>query len=142
MEDEVEEDSGGCGCMLHGKMTKENNGNEIKETKKIGIFGGFSGGLSILGLHNICHAACEAVIVFLAVFGIVVTGMPLLFLQDYSLFFSIMGIFSAGVAIAYFVWKKMTCNMIFSRRQNFWVVFNALVLAVSFASLFANTGVI
>lgn len=123
--------------MLHGKIK---NKNEIKvaETKKIGIFGGVSGGLGVLGLHNVCHAACEAVIVALAAVGIAVTGMPLLFLQDYSLFFSIMGVSSAAIAIGYYVWKKKTCEMVFSRRQNFWLAFNVVVLVISFASLYAN----
>ncbi|HLC39966.1 MAG TPA: hypothetical protein VJJ76_03785 [archaeon] len=127
--------------MLHGKMKKKNE-NELQEGKRIGIFGGISGGLGVLGLHNVCHAACEAVIIALAAVGIGVVGMPLLFLQDYSLFFSIMGIASAGAAIGYYVWKKKTCGMIFGRRQNFWLAFNVVVMIVSFGSLFANFGLI
>lgn len=111
---------------------------EIKETKRIGIFGGVSGGLGILGLHNVCHAACEGLIVFLAVFGIALTGMPLLFLQDYSLFFSIMGIASATFAISYYLWKKKTCRMAFNKRQNFWFVFNILVFMISIFTLYTN----
>ncbi len=124
--------------MLHGKIKKPRGKNEIKETKSIGIFGGVSGGLGILGLHNICHVACEVVIVFLATFGIVVTGMPLLFLQDYSLFFSIMGLASASVAIGFYMWKKKTCKMKFTGSQNFWLAFNIFVMVASFISLYAN----
>ena len=125
--------------MLHGKIKKMKNGkNDAKEEKTIGLFGGVSGGLGILGLHNICHAACEVLIVFLAAFGIAVIGMPLLFLQDYSLFFSIMGIASASVAIAFYMWKKKTCDMKFSKGQNFWLIFNILVMVISFISLYAN----
>jgi len=122
--------------MLHGKISGKISGTQ--ETKKLGILGGASGGLGVLGLHSVCHVACEGLIVALAVLGIAVTGMPLLFLQDYSLFFSIMGIASAGVAIAYYTWKRKTCNMVFTRRQNVWLIFNIVILIVSFASLYAN----
>jgi len=120
----------------------EKNLKVANKMRKIGIFGGASSGLGILGLHNVCHAACEFVIVALGAVGIVVAEMPLLFLQDYSLFFSIIGIASAAVAIGYYIWKKKTCGMIFGRRQNLWLIFNIAVLVVSFGSLFVNFGII
>ncbi len=48
---------------------------------------------TIISAHNVCHTLCLGIIAFLAVFGIVITGMPLGFLAgwlfakayDYSL---------------------------------------------------------
>ena len=106
-------------------MKKKSQTNQ----KTFGILGGFSSGLGIIGLHNVCHVVCEGVIVFLAVFGIAIVGMPLAFLQDYSLFFSVMGMVSAASGIAFYLWTRKTCKM--TKKQNFWLVLNIFVLMIS-----------
>ncbi len=52
----------------------------IKE-KFLAFGGSFSGVLSFLGSYQICHNLCMILITILAGIGIVLKGMPLLFLQ-------------------------------------------------------------
>lgn len=111
---------------------------ETGKMKISGIFGSVSGGLGIAGLHNVCHVLCQGAIVFLAIFGITVAGMPLAFLQDYSLFFSIMGAVSASVAILIFYWTKVRCQMEKNRRDWFWLTFNFIVLGISAIGIGGN----
>ena len=42
---------------------------------------------TLISAHNVCHSLCLGLIAFLAAFGIVLTGMPLAFLQDYNIYF-------------------------------------------------------
>ncbi len=48
--------------------------------KVVGASGSVSGAASILGSWQICHNVCLGIIALLALIGITVTGMPLLFL--------------------------------------------------------------
>jgi len=79
------------------------------KARVLGALSGASGSLGFLGsLHNACHAICEAAIGFLAIFGIAVYGMPLMFLQDYAVYFWAMAIvFIIPMALLYFYNK--TC---------------------------------
>ena len=52
----------------------------ILREKLLGISGGLSGSLSVLGSYQICHNACVALVAFLTLLGFTVAGMPLLFL--------------------------------------------------------------
>ena len=53
--------------------------------KLIGATGSLSGAASILGSWQVCHNVCLALIALLAVIGITVTGMPLLFLTKIAI---------------------------------------------------------
>ena len=56
----------------------------LKE-KITGWFGSFSAVLSTLGSSwSACHGVCTAFLAFLAMFGVIITGMPLLFLFQYN----------------------------------------------------------
>lgn len=56
----------------------------LKE-KVLGVGSGASGGLSILGGSNVCHAACMSIATLLSAVGITISGMPLLFLQKVAI---------------------------------------------------------
>ncbi|MEM5802059.1 MAG: hypothetical protein QXQ18_01600 [Candidatus Aenigmatarchaeota archaeon] len=112
--------------------------NNFNKTKSLGIFGSFTSLLGIIGLHNVCHLVCEGLIAFLAIFGIIVVGMPLAFLQNYSFFFSFIGFASANFAISLFVYNKFFCSMKISRKQIFWLIFNFFVLSVSIVGISGN----
>ncbi|MBI4141169.1 hypothetical protein HY485_05010 [Candidatus Woesearchaeota archaeon] len=62
----------------------------VKE-KIIGMTGTLSGATSILGSYQLCHSICTAFIALLALIGITVVGMPLLFLTKVALPFWIIG---------------------------------------------------
>ncbi len=113
---------------------RSNNG----KTKALGIFGSLSGSLGIIGLHNVCHLVCSGLIAGLAIFGIIVVGMPLAFLQNYSFIFSITGLASSGIALILFSYYKFSCSMKFSRSQKFWLVLNSVVLVVSIFGVSGN----
>ena len=51
----------------------------IKE-KLVWATGGISGAASIIGSWQVCHNLCLGIIALLGIMGIVVTGMPLIFL--------------------------------------------------------------
>lgn len=53
--------------------------------KVLGASGSVSGTASILGSWQICHNVCLGIIAVLAVLGITVTGMPLLFLNKIAI---------------------------------------------------------
>ena len=52
----------------------------LKE-KLVGRFGSVPGAAAILGSYQICHTVCVWIISLLAIIGITVVGMPLLFFQ-------------------------------------------------------------
>ena len=57
------------------------------KTKLLNSFSGFSAFLSTIGSSwSVCHSICLALITILAGIGIVLTGMPLLFLFEYNLY--------------------------------------------------------
>ena len=61
-----------------------NSINYIKE-RIISYLGSISGFTSILGSWQVCHNVCLAIIAFLAILGITLTGMPLLFLTKIAI---------------------------------------------------------
>ncbi len=75
--------------------------------KLAGIFGGTSIGLGALGAFGVCHTVCTAAISALAVFGIVVGGMPLFgpmqFLEKYNYIFLTLGAISLAISIYWFI---------------------------------------
>jgi len=75
--------------------------------KAVGLTGGLSGSLSLLGGYNICHSACLALIAGLSFLGIGLQGMPLAFLQDYTQVF-----WSAAIillAVSYYMYRSRKC---------------------------------
>ena len=59
------------------------NSNQVKEhikEKSVGFLGSFSGITSFLGSYQVCHNLCLGIVALLALVGITVIGMPLLFL--------------------------------------------------------------
>jgi len=110
---------------------------ETKSQKILGSLGLTSTGLGIVSLHNVCHLVCEGAIAVLAVVGITLVGMPLEFLQQYTLLFAIMGIISSILGISFYLMTRRHCKM--TRKNNFWFVINIIVLI---ASIFTIGGVI
>lgn len=91
-------------------MEKIGMGVKARLAKASSVFSGASGSLGFLGsLHNACHVICEAAIGFLAIFGIAVYGMPLMFLQDYAVYFWAMAVaFVLPMALLYAYNKTCT----------------------------------
>ena len=89
------------------KKLKQKNNRTHKE-KFLGLFSGISGGLGFLGGWQVCHNFCLGIIALLSIIGITIVGMPLLFLQQYNIYF-----WSAAVLllIPTFVmyWKNRKC---------------------------------
>ena len=81
--------------------------NFIKE-KAATISSSLSGSLSFLGGWQVCHNLCLGIIALLSIIGITVVGMPLLFLNQYAIYF-----WSAAVLILIptliLYWKNRKC---------------------------------
>ena len=67
------------------RVSRKNN-RTYKE-RFLGLFSGISGSLSFLGGWYVCHNICLGIIALLSLIGITIVGMPLLFLQQYSVYF-------------------------------------------------------
>ncbi len=63
-----------------------------------------SGMVSILGSYQVCHSLCMAAVTALALIGITITGMPLLFLQSIATPFWIV----ASIMLAVMIVLKAT----------------------------------
>jgi len=74
--------------------------------KIAGVAGGASGAASILGSWQICHNICLGIVALLAILGITVVGMPLLFLTRLAIPFWIIAFTLLLVTIAIYVKKK------------------------------------
>ena len=114
--------------MLPGKLKQETNSQKV-----LGSLGLTSAGLGIVSLHNVCHLVCEGAIVVLALIGISAVGMPLAFLQEYTLLFAIMGIISSVIGISFYLLARNHHKM--TRRNKFWFVVNIVVLVASIVSI-------
>jgi len=79
---------------------------EFKE-RLVGIAGSISGVTSVLGSWQVCHNVCLGLIVLLGILGIVVTGMPLLFLTEVAVPFWIMAF--SFLLITLFIYYKKHC---------------------------------
>lgn len=104
-----------------------------------------SGTLSFLGGYQVCHNVCLGIIALLAIIGITVVGMPLLFLQKVAIPFWTVAVLLFGVTLAlYFKKKCISKNLLvlnsgiimagipFKAVQNyrvmFWIVGGTLVV--------------
>ncbi len=65
-----------------------------------------AGGMGIISAHNVCHAICEGLVGFAAVFGITGIGMPLAFLTDYNIYFWAMAFAFLLIGLVLLVSKK------------------------------------
>ena len=77
----------------------------IKE-KIIGTTGSISGAASILGSWQICHNICLGIIALLAILGITVVGMPLLFLTKLAIPFWTIAFVLLLIIIGIYIKKK------------------------------------
>lgn len=116
--------------------------------KKLCAVGATFGGLGAAGAFGACHAACQGLIAFLAIFGIVVVGMPLAFLQEplFVVLFSAIGVVSVGASL--YLYRKMnpqltTAGLLRSPLVLFSLVVLALIVASSLLTAYsaaAGTG--
>ena len=79
---------------------------EFKE-RLVGIAGSISGVTSVLGSWQVCHNVCLGLIVLLGILGIVVTGMPLLFLTKVAVPFWIIAF--SFLLLTLFIYYKKKC---------------------------------
>ena len=76
------------------------------KTRVLGSANGVSAIASTIGSSwNVCHSICLAVISILAGIGIVITGMPLLFLFQYNLYLWGLGLVLLLFSLAMLAWK-------------------------------------
>ncbi len=72
---------GGCGVRaFFGDFLK-------RAGRKIALLGNSSGVLGVAGAHGVCHTLCMTAIGALSLVGITLSGMPLMFLQGYAVYF-------------------------------------------------------
>ena len=130
-------------------MKKKQNTKTGKE-KFLGLFSGLSGGLSFLGGWQVCHNLCLGIIALLSIIGITVIGMPLLFLNQYAVYFwSIAVLLLIPILVMY--WKNRKCmskNLIlfnvgiiiasvpFADLQTYWIGFWIIGGSLITASVF------
>ncbi len=89
------------------KRQAKNNSKTHKE-KFLNLFSGLSGSLSFLGGWQVCHNLCLGIIALLSLIGITFVGMPLLFLNQYAVYFwSIALLLLIPTLIMY--WKNRKC---------------------------------
>src|SRR3989344_5227601 len=69
-------------------------------------FGILSGSVSFLGGYQVCHNICLGIIAILSLFGIILTGMPLLFLQKVAVPFWIVAVILLVITLYFYFSKK------------------------------------
>ncbi len=91
---------------------KKKSGKQAKSTglkEKILSFGsGISGLMGVFSSWTVCHSVCTAAIALLAIIGITVTGMPLLFLQSVAVPFWTAAVILFAVLL-FLKLRKMGC---------------------------------
>ncbi len=80
----------------------------MKNEKIVKMAGNGASCVSILGSYQICHTICMSLIALLAVIGITITGMPLLFLTKISLPFWILAVILFSVLLTLKI-RSMDC---------------------------------
>ena len=58
--------------------------------------------------HNFCHYLCLGVVAMLTIAGVSVVGMPLMWLEDYAVYFWLMGLVFLGVSF-YLLYTRPFC---------------------------------
>lgn len=77
-----------------------------QQNRIFGFLGSASGGGAIASAHNVCHTICIGLASFLAFFGIIISDTALMFLQDYNIYFWLMGLFFLLVLIVLMIMNK------------------------------------
>ncbi len=123
---------------------------KLKE-KIIGTTGSISGVASIMGSWQVCHNICLGIVALLALLGITVVGMPLIFLTKLAVPFWSVAVILLLITIALYTKKKcISKNLImfnsgliiagipFQPSQNFQIFFWVIggILALTAISLF------
>lgn len=93
------------------------------KNKLCGSIGSASGGGAFASLHSVCHTLCVSLASFLAIFGIIISDTALMFLQDYNIYFWLMGLFFLLVSLALIMLGKPVSRKL--------AVFNAGLLVAS-----------
>ena len=121
---------------------------DFKE-KAVGATGSISGITSVLGSWQVCHNVCLGIVALLGVLGIVVSGMPLLFLTKLALPFWIGAVTLLLITIGLYIKKRCISERLlifnsgliiagipFESLQNFiivfWVIGGLLVIISSY----------
>lgn len=112
----------------------------------IGLTGSASGITSVLGSWQICHNICLGIVAFLAVLGISIVGMPLIFLTKIAIPFWSAALILLLITIAFYIKKKcISRNLIMFNsgliiagtpfladfRLFFWIIGGVLALAAT-----------
>ena len=74
----------------------------------VSAISGFSGLMGVFSSWTVCHNVCTAAIALLAIIGITVTGMPLLFLQSVAVPFWTAAVILL-IVLLILKWRKMGC---------------------------------
>ena len=69
-------------------------------------FGILSGSVSFLGGYQVCHNICLGIIAILSLFGIILTGMPLLLLQKVAVPCWIVAVILLVITLYFYFSKK------------------------------------
>ena len=89
------------------KQSKDAKGAHCPRSQRLaGYFGGASGGGAFASVHTVCHALCVSLASFLATFGIIISDTALMFLQDYNIYFWLMGLGFLLIALALLIVGK------------------------------------
>ena len=108
---------------------KHISNGRTKKDKAFGWLGSLSGVTSFLGSWQVCHNLCLGIVALLALVGISVIGMPLLFLTKLAVPFWILAFILLIITFGIHLRKKcITTNML---------LFNSgiLIAAIPFAQL-------
>ncbi len=87
---------------------------EVKNTERLSSGGSIiSGILGFLGGYQVCHSVCLVLISLLSIFGIVVVGMPLAFLQTVKIpFWTVAFVLLVITLLLYFKKKCISRNLL------------------------------
>ena len=77
-----------------------------KQNRIFGFLGSASGGGAVASAHNVCHTICIGAASLLAVFGIIISDTALMFLQDYNVYFWLMGLFFLLLSMVLLIKEK------------------------------------
>jgi len=77
-----------------------------KQNRIFGFLGSASGGGAVASAHNVCHTICAGAAGLLAMFGIIISDTALMFLQDYNMYFWLMGMFFLLLSVVLLIKEK------------------------------------
>ncbi len=100
----------------------------LKE-KLVSRFGSISGIAAFLGSYQVCHTVCMWIVGLLALLGITIVGMPLIFFQKVALPFWTLALFLFLVSLFFYTAKKCISGKL--------ILFNlgVILFGVPFASV-------